>query len=42
MNELSNEELEEQGLLEVCGHCGSLHITTEDNKTKYCKTEPKV
>tara|TARA_R110000822_G_scaffold82509_6_gene195161 strand:- start:959 stop:1144 length:186 start_codon:yes stop_codon:yes gene_type:complete len=38
MNELSNEELEEQGLLEVCGHCGSLHITTEDNKTKYCNS----
>lgn len=34
--ELTNEELEDQDLLEVCGHCGSLHITVEKFSTKYC------
>lgn len=37
-NKLTNEELEEQGLLEVCGHCGSLHVTVEDQNTKYCNS----
>lgn len=33
---MTNEELEEQGLVEVCKHCGSLHITVEDGDRHYC------
>lgn len=36
MDELSNDELEEKGLVECCAHCGSLHITVEPNGEKYC------
>lgn len=35
---MTNEELEEQGLVEVCSHCGSLHITVEDDDLHYCNT----
>jgi hypothetical protein len=31
----TNDELEEQGLVECCAHCGSLHITIE-KEGKYC------
>lgn len=36
--EFTNEELEDQGLLEACKHCNSLHITIEPNGDKYCNS----
>jgi hypothetical protein len=38
--EYTQDELEELGLVECCGHCGSLHITIEVglNNSKYCNT----
>jgi hypothetical protein len=35
---MSNEELEENGLMEVCKHCNSLHVTIEPNGDKYCNS----
>jgi hypothetical protein len=32
----TNDELEEKGLVECCAHCGSLHITVENDGQKYC------
>lgn len=34
---LTNDELEEQGKVECCAHCGSLHITEEGNNL-YCNS----
>lgn len=31
----TNDELEEEGLVECCAHCGSIHITVE-KQGKYC------
>ncbi len=39
MGEISNDDLEQQGLVECCSHCNSLHITIEDSSTgnlHYC------
>jgi hypothetical protein len=36
MSKLTNDALEEQGLVECCAHCGSLHITIEANNECYC------
>ncbi len=32
----TNDELEQEGLLECCAHCGSLHITVEADGEKFC------
>ncbi len=34
--DITNDDLEEQGLVECCAHCNSLHITIEPNGSKYC------
>jgi hypothetical protein len=36
--DLTNDELEAQGLVECCAHCGSIHITIEGNGEKYCNS----
>jgi len=33
---LTNDDLEEQGLVECCIHCNNLHITIEENGDMYC------
>ena len=35
---LTNDELEEQGLVECCAHCGSIHITIEASGDRYCNS----
>lgn len=36
--EYTNDELEEQGLIEVCKHCGSPNITIEVDNQHYCNS----
>lgn len=34
--DMTNDDLEEQGLVECCSHCYSLHITVEEEGSKFC------